>query len=65
MNCFPTARRLQRIDGHAVMANRYALELTQLWEAKSLPGGEILRRPDGTPTGVLVDGAAFFAGPDS
>jgi len=49
---------LQRIDGHAVIANRHALELTRLWEAKSLPGGEILRRPDGTPTGVLVDGAA-------
>ena len=49
---------LQRIDGHAVIANRHALELTRLWEAKSLPGGEILRRADGTPTGVLVDGAA-------
>ena len=49
---------LQRIDGHAVMANRHALELTRLWESTSLPGGEILRRPDGTPTGVLIDGAA-------
>ena len=49
---------LQRIDGHAVLANRHALKLTRLWEATSLPGGEILRRPDGTPTGVLVDGAA-------
>ena len=49
---------LQRIDGHAVIANRHALELTRLWNAKSLPGGEILRRPDGTPTGVLIDGAA-------
>ena len=49
---------LQRIDGHAVIANRHALELTRLWGAKSLPGGEILRRADGTPTGVLIDGAA-------
>ena len=49
---------LQRIDGHAVIANRHALELTRLWEAKSLPGGEILRRADGAPTGVLIDGAA-------
>ena len=49
---------LQRIDGHAIIANRNALELTRLWDAKSLPGGEILLRPDGTPTGVLIDGAA-------
>ena len=49
---------LQRIDGHAVIANRHALELTRLWESTSLPGGEILRRPDGMPTGVLIDGAA-------
>ena len=54
MSCFPNRPvALQRIDGHAVIANRHALELTRLWEAKSLPGGEILRRPDGTPTGVL------------
>ena len=59
INCFPNRPvALQRIDGHAVIANRHALELTRLWEAKSLPGGEILRRADGTPTGVLVDGAA-------
>ena len=49
---------LQRIDGHAVIANRHALEMTRLWEATPLPGGEILRRADGTPTGVLIDGAA-------
>ena len=49
---------LQRIDGHAVIANRHALELTRLWGVQSLPGGEILRRTDGTPTGVLIDGAA-------
>ena len=49
---------LQRIDGHAVMANQRALQMTGLLHAQELPGGEILRRTDGTPTGVLVDGAA-------
>lgn len=49
---------LQRIDGHAVLANHVALELTGLLHAGQLPGGEILRRPDGSPTGVLIDGAA-------
>ena len=49
---------LQRIDGHAVLVNRAALEASSLWEVGEVPGGEILRRPDGTPTGVLVDGAA-------
>ena len=49
---------LQRIDGHAVMANGHALEMTGLLTPRPLPGGEMLLREDGTPTGVLVDGAA-------
>ena len=49
---------LQRIDGHAVLANRAALKASSMWEVGEVLGGEILRRPDGTPTGVLVDGAA-------
>jgi len=49
---------LQRIDGHAVLANRAALEASSMWDVGEVPGGEVLRRPDGTPTGVLIDGAA-------
>lgn len=49
---------LQRIDGHAVLANRVALRMTGLLNAGEIPGGEILRRTDGQPTGVLIDGAA-------
>ena len=49
---------LQRIDGHAVMANRVALAQTGLLHSNGVPGGEILRREDGTSTGVLIDGAA-------
>ena len=49
---------LQRIDGHAVLANRAALKASSMWEVGEVPGGEVLRRPDGTPTGVLIDGAA-------
>ena len=49
---------LQRIDGHAVLANRAALIETDLLFSGDVPGGEILRRDDGVPTGVLIDGAA-------
>ena len=49
---------LQRIDGHAVIANGQALRQTGMMDATSVAGGEILRRPDGSPTGVLIDGAA-------
>lgn len=49
---------LQRIDGHAVVANREALAQTGLLDSPGVPGGEIMRRSDGAPTGVLIDGAA-------
>lgn len=49
---------LQRIDGHAVLANERALRETGMWEVEQVPGGEVLRLPDGSPSGVLVDGAA-------
>jgi predicted amidohydrolase YtcJ len=49
---------LQRIDGHALLANHVALRMTGLLKAGDIPGGEILRRADGEPTGVLIDGAA-------
>ena len=49
---------LRRVDGHAAWANSRALELAGVTKAThELPGGRIERSPDGTPTGVFVDGA--------
>lgn len=67
---FPDARELdsvaggrpvaaRRVDGHAVWANSVALERAGIRsDTKDPEGGRILRRPDGTPSGVLVDNAA-------
>jgi predicted amidohydrolase YtcJ len=53
---------LERIDGHAVLANGTALDAAGITADTSDPeGGEILRYPDGRPTGVLVDQAANLA----
>ena len=55
---------LERIDGHAVIVNRPALELAGLWNSKDeeIEGGEILRGIDGFPTGVLIDNACGLVG---
>jgi predicted amidohydrolase YtcJ len=53
----PVAAR--RVDGHAVWVNSMALERAGIGAATpDPPGGRILRRPDGSPSGVLVDNAA-------
>ncbi|MCS7313082.1 MAG: amidohydrolase [Acidobacteria bacterium] len=50
---------LIRIDGHAAWVNTKALEQADIGPASpDPPGGRILRRPDGSPTGVLLDRAA-------
>ena len=49
---------LTRVDGHAVWANRKALELADVNAATPEPaGGRIIRSPNGAPAGVLVDRA--------
>jgi predicted amidohydrolase YtcJ len=50
---------LTRVDGHAVVANRAALDAAGITaESEDPPGGRILRRKKtGEPTGVLVDRA--------
>jgi predicted amidohydrolase YtcJ len=54
---------LTRIDGHAALANRRAMELTGLKPGTEAPaGGEIVRDADGAPTGVLVDRAMALVG---
>lgn len=66
---FPTHHRLseispdnpvwfRRVDGHAGIANRKAMELAKITrDTPNPPGGEILRGADGEPTGVLIDNA--------
>jgi predicted amidohydrolase YtcJ len=49
---------LTRIDGHAGLASRRALDEAGLRAATADPaGGRIIRAGDGRPAGVLVDGA--------
>lgn len=65
---FPTNKRLNelfpnmavvltRIDGHAVIANEYALQLAGIDANTKVDGGEVLLE-NGRPTGVLIDNAA-------
>jgi predicted amidohydrolase YtcJ len=49
---------LGRADGHALTANSAALKAAGIDENTPAPtGGQILKGPDGKPTGVLVDNA--------
>ena len=49
---------LRRVDGHAALLNAAALRLAGVGpETREPAGGRILRRADGTPSGVLVDRA--------
>lgn len=52
----PVAAR--RVDGHALWVNTRALMIAGIGKETQDPdGGRILRRADGTPSGVLVDNA--------
>lgn len=48
---------LIRIDGHAVLANSFALQLAGIDHHTKIEGGEVVLK-DGTPSGVLIDNAA-------
>ena len=51
---------VRRVDGHASLANRRALELAGLFDAEEVPvleGGKVVVDEDGRATGVLVDTA--------
>jgi hypothetical protein len=70
---FPDARDLdaalpdrpalaRRVDGHAVWVNSAALKAAHIDAGTRDPdGGHIVRRPDGSPSGVLVDRASALA----
>jgi hypothetical protein len=49
---------LHRVDGHAVVANGAALAAAGITGASRFTGGEVQLRPDGTPSGTLIDAAA-------
>jgi len=49
---------IARVDGHALLVNRRALELARITrDTPDPPGGEILHDAGGEPAGVLVDNA--------
>jgi predicted amidohydrolase YtcJ len=49
---------LTRVDGHAGLANRRALDLAGVTEATADPaGGRLIRAPGNQPSGVLIDTA--------
>lgn len=49
---------LDRVDGHASVANTRALELAGITaQTPNPPGGEIVRDAHGQPTGLLLEGA--------
>lgn len=47
---------LKRVDGHAALVNKRALELAGITEKTKVAGGEIILK-DGKPSGVLIDNA--------
>jgi len=47
---------LMRVDGHAVLCNREALNRAKITASTKINGGEILLK-DGQPTGILIDNA--------
>ena len=52
------AASAERVDGHAIWVNTKALQAAGIGRETPDPaGGRILRRADGTPSGVLVDRA--------
>ena len=55
---FPdTPIAITRIDGHALLVNQAALDLTDLSAKTKISGGEIILNSKGEMTGVLIDAA--------
>jgi predicted amidohydrolase YtcJ len=54
---------LDRVDGHAILANAKAMELAGVTPATTDPaGGRIIRLASGSPSGVFVDNAESLVG---
>lgn len=55
---------LTRVDGHAVLVNEKVIRLARIdASTPDPPGGQIIRYPDGTPTGLLIDNAKDLIAP--
>lgn len=55
---FPrTPIAITRVDGHALLVNQAALDLTTLSDETKIAGGEIMLDTQGKMTGVLIDAA--------
>ena len=48
---------LGRVDGHAALASKAALEMAGIHAQTKIQGGEVLLSADGQPTGMLIDNA--------
>ncbi len=52
---------IYRMDGHMILANSVALKIAGIDEdSPAVPNGEIVRNPDGTPTGILKSEAMYL-----
>ena len=52
---------IYRIDGHMILANAAALKIAGIdKDTPDIPNGEIVRRADGTPTGILKSEAMYL-----
>ncbi|MCG1035832.1 amidohydrolase [Polaribacter sargassicola] len=57
---FPTTPvAIGRVDGHALLVNQAALDLTEITKDTKVSGGEIIKK-NGEITGVLIDAAMDF-----
>jgi predicted amidohydrolase YtcJ len=55
---------VKRIDGHAALANHRVLQAAGITRSTpDPPGGKIIRRANGDPTGVLIDNAMELVSP--
>ncbi|MEB8346391.1 amidohydrolase [Flavobacteriaceae bacterium KMM 6898] len=56
---YPVA--VYRLDGHMILANSAALKIAGIDKnTPEVPNGEIVRHPDGTPTGILKSNAMYL-----
>ncbi len=52
---------IYRMDGHMILANSAALKIAGIdKDSPGVPNGEIVRNPDGTPTGILKSEAMYL-----
>jgi predicted amidohydrolase YtcJ len=52
---------INRLDGHMALANSLALNIAGVdADSPDVDGGEIVRNPDGSPTGILKDNAMML-----